>query len=117
MFTTGPVRGQPDEQSLAVETSKGIVMMVGCSHPGVVRMVEAVLKQRGAKSIRLLIGGFHMFKQNKDQIAPQIDQLKKLGVEEIRPAHCTGDLAHAMFREAWGGNYGTAGAGNIIRIE
>jgi 7,8-dihydropterin-6-yl-methyl-4-(beta-D-ribofuranosyl)aminobenzene 5'-phosphate synthase len=117
MHSTGTVTGEPNEQALAVETSKGIVMMVGCSHPGVVKMVAAVEKQRGAKSIRLLIGGFHMFRQTEAEIARQIGELKELHVETVRPAHCTGELAHRMFKDAWGANYGTAGAGNVIRLD
>jgi len=117
MFTSGTVEGSPNEQALAVETSKGIVMMVGCSHPGVVKLVEAVERQRGKDSIRLLIGGFHMFRQESPQIKAQIEQLMKLKVRTIRPAHCTGELAHGLFRQAWGADYGEAGAGNIIRLE
>ena len=117
MYTTGTVEGQPNEQALAIETSKGIVMLVGCSHPGVVKMVEVVEKQRGAKSIRLLIGGFHMFRQSEPEIARQIADLKRLNVETVRPAHCTGDLAHRMFRQAWNTGYAEAGAGNVIKLD
>ncbi|MBM3813099.1 MAG: MBL fold metallo-hydrolase [Acidimicrobiia bacterium] len=117
MFTTGLVEGSPNEQALAVETSKGIVMMVGCSHPGIVKLVETVRRQRGKDSIRLLIGGFHMFRQQEPEISAQISPLKQLGVKEVRPAHCTGDLAHSLFEKSWGGAYGKAGAGNIIRLD
>jgi 7,8-dihydropterin-6-yl-methyl-4-(beta-D-ribofuranosyl)aminobenzene 5'-phosphate synthase len=117
VWTTGRVAGEPDEQAMVVETRKGLVVMVGCSHPGVVKMVEAAERQRGRDSVYLLLGGFHMFRQNETQIAEQIEQLKKLKVERIRPAHCTGELAHGMFQKAWGNRYGTAGAGNIIQVD
>ena len=117
MYTTGTVEGQPNEQALAIETSKGNVMLVGCSHPGVVKLVEAVQRQRGAKSIRLLMGGFHMFRQTQPEIARQILDLKRLNVETVRPAHCSGDLAHRMFREAWNSGYAQAGAGNVIKLD
>jgi len=117
MWTTGTVEGSPNEQALAVETSNGIVMMVGCSHPGIVKLVETVQRQRGQDSIRLLIGGFHMFQQQAPQIKAQIDALKKLKVRAVRPAHCTGELAHGLFRQAWGSDYAQAGAGNVIRLE
>lgn len=116
MFTTGTVEGNPNEQSLAIETSKGIVMMVGCSHPGIVKLVETVERQRKKNSIHLLIGGFHMFPQSEDQIRAQIEQLKKLQVETVRPAHCTGELAHSLFEKEWGSKCGKAGAGNVIRL-
>jgi len=116
MFTTGTVQGEPNEQALAIETTRGIVMMVGCSHPGIVKLVQTVERQRGKDSILLLIGGFHMFRQNEDQIKAQIDELKRLKVQTVRPAHCTGGLAHSLFEKAWGSAYGTAGAGNLIRL-
>jgi 7,8-dihydropterin-6-yl-methyl-4-(beta-D-ribofuranosyl)aminobenzene 5'-phosphate synthase len=117
MFTTGTIAGEPNEQSLAVETSKGVVVMVGCSHPGVVKIVETVRRQRGVESIRLLIGGFHMFRHTEQEIAAQVKALKRLKVEAVRPAHCTGETAHRLFKEAWGRRYATAGAGNVITLE
>jgi 7,8-dihydropterin-6-yl-methyl-4-(beta-D-ribofuranosyl)aminobenzene 5'-phosphate synthase len=117
VWTTGRVAGEPDEQALVVETAKGIVVMVGCSHPGVVKMVEAAERQRGKDSVRLLLGGFHMFRQNEAQIGAQIQELRRQKVQQIRPAHCTGELAHAMFEKEWGASYGKAGAGNVIRVD
>jgi len=117
VWTTGRVAGEPDEQALVVETPKGIVVMVGCSHPGVVKMVEAAERQRGKDSVRLLLGGFHMFRQSEAQIGAQIQELRRQRVQRIRPAHCTGELAHSLFEKEWGTSYGKAGAGNVIRVE
>ena len=117
VFTTGIVEGQPPEQSLAIETSKGIVMLTGCSHPGVVRMVEAVERQRGKDRIRLLLGGFHLFQMDADQVAPIISRLQLLRVGSVIPAHCSGDLAKQMFQKAFGKDYDTAGAGKVITLD
>ncbi len=116
MYSTGTVAGDPPEQSLLIETSHGMVMLVGCSHPGVVQMVEAAERQRKKNSVRLLLGGFHMFRQRPEQIAPQIVRLKELGVERILPAHCTGDLARQMIRDTFKSGYDTAGAGKVIAL-
>lgn len=117
VWTTGRVAGEPDEQALVVETPKGIVVMVGCSHPGVVKMVEAAEQQRGKDFVRLLLGGFHMFRQDAAQIGAQILELRRQKVQQIRPAHCTGELAHSLFEKEWGASYGKAGAGNVIRVD
>ena len=115
-YSTGMIPGDPPEQSLAIETSKGLVLLVGCSHPGIANIVRATQKQRGVDSIRLLVGGLHMFRQSAEEIGPQIRQLQKLNVESVMPAHCSGDLAKEMFREAYGANFDTLGAGKVLRL-
>ena len=117
VYSTGMIAGDPPEQSLAVETSKGIVLLVGCGHPGVVNIVETVEKQRGADSIRLVLGGFHMLRQNEDEINSQIAKLKRLNVHRVMPAHCSGDLAKRLFRDAYGENFETLGAGKVLRFD
>jgi 7,8-dihydropterin-6-yl-methyl-4-(beta-D-ribofuranosyl)aminobenzene 5'-phosphate synthase len=114
--STGPVEGDPFEQALVIETSDGPVMLVGCSHPGVVKLVETVQRQRGLQHIRLLIGGFHMFRQDEAQIREQIQALDRLNVQRVLPAHCTGDPAKALFYQAFGDRAEPAGAGKLIRL-
>ncbi len=117
VYSTGLIEGEPPEQSLIIETSKGIVLLVGCSHPGIVRIVETVERQRGKNSIRLVLGGFHMFRQSAGEISRQIGQLRDLNVGKVMPAHCSGDLAKQLFREAYGENFDTLGAGKVLRLD
>src|SRR5260370_30648088 len=49
IYSTGEIAGSPPEQALVIETSKGLVMLVSCAHPGIVKMVETAEKQRNAK--------------------------------------------------------------------
>jgi 7,8-dihydropterin-6-yl-methyl-4-(beta-D-ribofuranosyl)aminobenzene 5'-phosphate synthase len=117
IWSTGVIEGPIPEQALAVETPKGLVLLVGCSHPGIVKIVEVAEKQRGVASLRLLLGGFHMLDQNAGQISTTVARLQQLEVERIMPAHCTGDLAAKMFREAFGARFEIAGAGKRIVLE
>ena len=116
-YSTGKIDGSPPEQSLIVETSQGIVLLVGCSHPGIVKIVETVQQQRGADSIRLVLGGFHMIQQEKPQIKEQVAALRRLNVRRVMPAHCSGDLAKQIFAEEYGRNYEPLGAGKILLID
>jgi 7,8-dihydropterin-6-yl-methyl-4-(beta-D-ribofuranosyl)aminobenzene 5'-phosphate synthase len=116
-YSTGKIDGSPPEQSLAVETSQGIVLLVGCSHPGIVKIVETVRKQRGADSIRLVLGGFHMFQQEEPQIREQVAALRRLNVRRVMPAHCSGDLAKKIFAEVYGSDYEPLGAGKVLRLD
>lgn len=117
VFSTGIVPGDPDEQALVVETTGGLVILTGCSHPGVTSMVEAALRQRGAQRVRLLAGGFHLFRQGEEHTQTTIDRLRELGVEQVAPAHCTGERAIQLFRRAYGPKCLPAGSGRRFLIE
>jgi 7,8-dihydropterin-6-yl-methyl-4-(beta-D-ribofuranosyl)aminobenzene 5'-phosphate synthase len=117
VHSTGIVDGLPPEQSLAIETSKGLVMIVGCSHPGLVKLVETVQKQRNKDSVRLLLGGFHMLRKNPQQIKTTINRLQDLKVGTVLPAHCSGDLAKELFQIRYGEEFHTAGVGRRIVLE
>jgi 7,8-dihydropterin-6-yl-methyl-4-(beta-D-ribofuranosyl)aminobenzene 5'-phosphate synthase len=115
--TTGLVTGNPPEQALVIDTPTGLVILTGCSHPGVVRMVEAARRLKPSAPIRLVAGGFHMLQDSEPQIQAVIAQLRELGVQSILPAHCSGDLAKKLFRETFGDRFLTGGAGTRIPLD
>lgn len=117
VFSTGIIEGPVSEQALVIETSKGLVVLVGCAHPGVARMVEAAEKQHGKDSVRLLLGGFHMRQQSAAQIHSTIARLKQLRVASVVPAHCSGDLTIKLFRQAFPSGAVGAGAGKRILLD
>jgi 7,8-dihydropterin-6-yl-methyl-4-(beta-D-ribofuranosyl)aminobenzene 5'-phosphate synthase len=116
IWATGALPGPPAEQALVVETPKGLVVITGCSHPGVVALVEAAEKQRNVNSVRLLAGGYHLLNTDTGGIQAIIGRLKQLNVAQAVATHCSGDLAIRMFREAFGPGPG-AGVGKKIVLE
>ncbi len=116
VYSTGPIAGLPPEQALLIESSQGLVMLVGCSHPGIVKMVETAQKQRRKVSIRLLLGGFHLLKTAPEEIRKIVNRLDELKVKVVVPAHCTGDLATEMFQSLYGKQC-SAGAGRWIVMQ
>lgn len=117
IFSTGIVDGLPSEQSLVIETSLGPVMLVGCSHPGIVKLVKTVQEQRQKDSIRYLLGGFHLLRKEPEFIKQTINQLQDLNVQAVSPAHCSGDLAIEMFKTLYGPQYYEPGVGRRIVVE
>ena len=117
IHSTGIVDGLPPEQSLVIETSQGLVMLVGCSHPGVVKLVETAPKQREKDSLRFLLGGFHMMRKQPEQIKAAINRLQDLKVDTVLPAHCSGDPAKEMFQSLYGKQFHAAGAGRLIVLD
>ncbi|MET0277062.1 MAG: MBL fold metallo-hydrolase [Pseudorhodoplanes sp.] len=99
------------EISLAIETPDGIVLIVGCSHPTIEKIVETT-KAAINKPIHLVLGGTHLLPAKDDQIRSIAATLRdKLEVRYIAPAHCTGEPAFAILKESFGDRYVYAGLG------
>jgi 7,8-dihydropterin-6-yl-methyl-4-(beta-D-ribofuranosyl)aminobenzene 5'-phosphate synthase len=114
-FSTGTLQYQIPEQSLCLETPEGIVVITGCSHPGIVRILKKAM-ELSDREIYLAFGGFHLVGHTPEQIERILDEFKPLSVEKIGPTHCTGDTAIAMFKKAWGPNYVSMGVGKQLRL-
>lgn len=103
------------EQALIVETARGLVIITGCAHPGIVNVVREI-KAHFKNDIYVVMGGFHLGGKTSPQIRAVIGALKELGVERVAPSHCTGEMAMALFREAWGEHFLEGGAGAVIEV-
>ncbi len=102
------------EISLAIETPDGVVVLVGCSHPTIEKIVEAA-KSATNKPIQLVLGGTHLLPLKDDQIKNVATSLRdKLDVRYIAPAHCTGEPAFAILKESFGDRYVYAGLGATV---
>jgi len=102
------------EQSLIIRTSKGLVVITGCSHPGLVRIVEK--SKKVGEKVHLLIGGFHLIGASQEEVRDIAKKLKELEVERIVPCHCSGDTAKVVFEEEFGNGYERCYAGKIISV-
>lgn len=104
------------EQALVLETKKGLVIITGCAHPGIVHIVETVARSFDDE-IYLVMGGFHLSGSGDEKISSVIQGLRKLEVRKIAPSHCTGDLAIKRFRQAWGKDFILGGCGARIWLD
>jgi 7,8-dihydropterin-6-yl-methyl-4-(beta-D-ribofuranosyl)aminobenzene 5'-phosphate synthase len=102
------------EISLAIDTPDGIVLIVGCSHPTIEKIVEAA---RGAidKPIHLVLGGTHLLPANDDRIRSTAAALRdSWNVRYIAPVHCTGEPAFVILKETFADRYVYAGLGTTV---
>jgi 7,8-dihydropterin-6-yl-methyl-4-(beta-D-ribofuranosyl)aminobenzene 5'-phosphate synthase len=113
VFSTGPIE---DEQGLVVDTPKGLVIMTGCAHPGIVQVVEKA-KSVMPKEIYLVMGGFHLGGRPQSDLELISRRLRELGVNNLGASHCTGDQAIALFKKDFGKNYIPLGVGKEIDIQ
>jgi 7,8-dihydropterin-6-yl-methyl-4-(beta-D-ribofuranosyl)aminobenzene 5'-phosphate synthase len=105
------------ELSLAINTPEGLVIIVGCSHPGILNIVEAATTASGNKRVHMIAGGFHLVVAQDDAIAKVTTALHDTWkVAYIAPEHCTGEPAFAALRDAFGNRYLYAGLGTVLVV-
>ena len=103
------------ELSLAINTAEGIVLLVGCSHPGIEAIVAEAAKIN--PKIQLIAGGFHLVVAPDDAIAKVATSLRDTyKVANVAPGHCTGEPAFAALKQAFGNRYLYAGAGTVLPL-
>ena len=110
LLSTGVVPGGIVEQAAAVRVENGMVVLTGCAHPGVARMVAAAQTML-ADDVELLLGGFHLKNFDGPGVAAVLGDLRSLAVARVAPCHCTGAEAIDLFGEAWGESFTRIGVG------
>jgi 7,8-dihydropterin-6-yl-methyl-4-(beta-D-ribofuranosyl)aminobenzene 5'-phosphate synthase len=115
LVSDAPGTKELKELSLAVNTTEGLVLVVGCSHPGIEKIVEAAATIN--PKINLIAGGFHLVAAQDDAIAKIVAVLKDtFKVENIAPGHCTGEPTFAALKQAFGSSYIYAGVGTSLAL-
>jgi 7,8-dihydropterin-6-yl-methyl-4-(beta-D-ribofuranosyl)aminobenzene 5'-phosphate synthase len=115
VHSTGELGTLIKEQGLFVRTEKGLVIITGCAHPGIVKMTKTA-KDLIDEDILLVMGGFHLEWATKDKVESIIKAFEGLNVKCVGPCHCTGDKARALFAKHFGPRFVNIGAGKIISI-
>jgi 7,8-dihydropterin-6-yl-methyl-4-(beta-D-ribofuranosyl)aminobenzene 5'-phosphate synthase len=101
------------ELSLAIKAPDGMVLVVGCSHPGIEKIVEAA--SAIDLRIHLIVGGFHLVAASDADIQKIVTTLHdRFNVQYVAPGHCTGEPAFAALKKAFGDRYLFAGLGTTL---
>ena len=103
------------ELSLVIDTPEGQVVVVGCSHPGIDRIVASVARTN--PRVAMVAGGLHWVNTPPAEIERLAlalhDQWK---VQRIAPGHCTGEAAFATLQRIFGRRYTYAGVGTVVDL-
>ena len=103
------------ELSLALRTPNGLVLIVGCSHPGIEAIVEA--STRVANHVSMILGGLHLVTTPDAEIERVALALHdRWHVDRIAPAHCTGEPAFAALQRVFASGYVYAGLGTMVDL-
>lgn len=104
-----------NEVSLALRTPKGLAVIVGCSHPG----VEKILAEAAKIDSRLytVTGGFHLVLAPREEVERVANLLfDTLKIERVAPGHCTSELGFAVFLDHFKDRFDQAGLGTVIKL-
>jgi 7,8-dihydropterin-6-yl-methyl-4-(beta-D-ribofuranosyl)aminobenzene 5'-phosphate synthase len=112
----GPMGDRIIEQSLLLDTEKGLVIVTGCAHPGIVAIAKKANEELDG-DIYLILGGMHLLRHSEEDLNSVIDAFKQLGVQKVAPSHCSGDKAISMFQKAFGEGFVRMGVGRVIDID
>jgi 7,8-dihydropterin-6-yl-methyl-4-(beta-D-ribofuranosyl)aminobenzene 5'-phosphate synthase len=115
MYLSGEMGFQIKEQCLIIETSKGLVVIVGCSHPGIERMLRKITEQF-KKPVYMVVGGFHTQDFTSSEIEAVIREFREMGVQKVSPAHCTGEESIQQLRLEYGTDFIQNGTGKRISL-
>ncbi|HEY68968.1 MAG TPA: MBL fold metallo-hydrolase [Anaerolineae bacterium] len=116
IYTTGQMGTRIPEQALAIKTSRGLIVITGCAHPGVVQMAERAQELLGGP-IYLVMGGFHLVNSSSSQIDAVVAGFRRLDVEKAAPCHCSGNPAIQKFRLEYGEDFIQVGVGCVLEFE
>ncbi len=103
-----------DDQSLILDTPKGLVILFGCAHSGVINTINHVMEKMGKKRIYGLLGGTHLAFLTPEQLEESIDAIKRLAVEYIGVSHCTGMRASMRLAQEFGDRFFFANVGSAF---
>jgi 7,8-dihydropterin-6-yl-methyl-4-(beta-D-ribofuranosyl)aminobenzene 5'-phosphate synthase len=113
VYSTGQLGTLIKEQSLIIRTKRGLIIITGCAHPGIVKILT-MAKDLMKDKILFVMGGFHLEWVTKGGIEKIISAFKQLGVRYVAPCHCTGEKGRDLFEKHLGTNYIKTGAGKVI---
>jgi 7,8-dihydropterin-6-yl-methyl-4-(beta-D-ribofuranosyl)aminobenzene 5'-phosphate synthase len=94
-----------DDQSLIVETEKGLVVILGCAHSGMINILNHIIEKTGKEKSYAILGGTHLDFLTPEQLEESIRSLKKMDIEKIGVSHCTGMRAAFRLHQEFGDRF------------
>jgi 7,8-dihydropterin-6-yl-methyl-4-(beta-D-ribofuranosyl)aminobenzene 5'-phosphate synthase len=105
-----------DDQSLVITTDKGLVVLLGCCHAGLINTVEHIADKTGRRDIHAVIGGTHLGFCTGQQLDQTITELKQWQIKKLAVSHCTGFAAAARLKQEFPTAFQSAQVGYSLQI-
>ncbi|HBA87755.1 MAG TPA: MBL fold metallo-hydrolase [Geobacter sp.] len=106
-----------DDQSLVIVTDKGLLLLLGCCHAGVINTLDFAREKTGVDEVYGVVGGCHLAFSSQQQIDATVKALKRYGVKKICAGHCTGFHAAARLAGEFAGGFKPMQVGYVLEVE
>ncbi len=121
IFITGEIAGEykgeyMPEQALVVKTDKGISVITGCAHPGIIKILNRIKDVFLEENIYICLGGFHLMDKDERFIEIIANEFKEIGVKKAGATHCSGPKAEEIFKDKFKNHFLSIKVGIEIRV-
>ena len=106
----------PDDQALILDTDKGLILVLGCAHAGMINTVQHVIQKTGKEKFFAILGGTHLDFMDPEQLEESIHVLKKMDLARISVCHCTGMRAAFRLQQEFGDRFTYGCVGGVIEV-
>lgn len=107
----------PDDAALAVQTSKGLIILLGCAHSGLINTVEHFRKQLNDNRIHAIVGGTHLGPASDEQFEATVAYLLQLDFDRLGVSHCTGQSRSAQLYARFPNKVFFANVGTTLKVD
>ena len=105
-----------DDQSLILDTDKGIVLILGCAHAGMINIINHVIHKTGKEKFYAIVGGTHLDFLTPEQLEESIKSLKRMEIGKIGVSHCTGMRAAFRLHQEFGERFFYGCVGSVLEV-
>jgi 7,8-dihydropterin-6-yl-methyl-4-(beta-D-ribofuranosyl)aminobenzene 5'-phosphate synthase len=105
-----------DDMSIVISSPAGLIVVSGCSHAGIVSILNHSLKIISTSEIRAVVGGLHLIDAEKERISKTVKSFRDLKVQEVYIGHCTGFEAEVAFFTEYGDSFHKLHSGRIMKF-
>jgi len=105
-----------DDQALILDTDKGLILILGCAHAGMINTVQHVIQKTGKEKFFAILGGTHLDFMDPEQLEESINVLKRMDLARISVCHCTGMRAASRLHQEFGDRFTYGCVGSVIEV-
>lgn len=106
----------PDDQAIVIETEKGLVVVLGCTHRGLINTLSHICEMTGISKFHAITGGLHLGGASEERLRKTADALKGFDIEKLTVGHCTGIKSAVYLYNALPGKVEFGSVGNTILV-
>lgn len=95
-FAPDPLR---DDQTLFIKSDKGLIIVSGCAHRGIINTIKHAQKLTGCDDVYAVIGGIHLFGASEERLDRTVEEFRRMDIKKIGVSHCTGPYGSALLSQ------------------